>query len=116
MKKTSFGPFHNNGEAGENRPFEHRKIKRPQIDYERNRRELCEYFDGRLARMEIVKTTTTPRGQTLDWLPLKSQPPQGRSATPPPKLVRPTRKPAGKRRERIAIPELEIKGVVRGPS
>ena len=116
MKKTPFGPFHNDDEAGENRPFAHRKIKRPRIDYERNRRELCEYFEGRLARMEIVKTTSTPRGQTIDWIPIKSQQPQGRIATPPPKLVRPTRNRDHKRKERIAIPELEIKGVERGPS
>jgi hypothetical protein len=115
-EKTSFGPFHNY-EAGENRPFECRKIKRPRIDYERNRRELCEYFEGRLARMQIVKTTTTPRGQSIDWIPIKSQHPQGRIATPPPaKLARASRKPDRKRKERIAIPELEIKGVKRGPS
>ena len=65
--------------------------------------------------MEIVKTTSTPRGQTIDWIPIKSQHPQGRIATPPPKLVRPTRNRDHKRKERIAIPELEIKGVERGP-
>src|SRR4029450_349787 len=111
MKKTSFGPFHNDDEAGENRPFECRKIKRPRIDYERNRRGLCEYFEGRLARMQIVKTTPTPRGQSIDWIPIKSQHPQGRIATPPPNLVRRTPKPHRKRKDRIAIPERENKGV-----
>ena len=117
MKETSFGPFHNGDEAGENRPFERRKIKRPRIDYERNRRELYEYFEGRLARMQIVKTTTTPRGQTIDWIPIESQHPQGRIATPPPaKLARASRKPDRERKERIAIPEIRIRGVGRGPS
>src|SRR4029453_14766041 len=116
MKKTSFGPFHNDDEAGENRPFECRKIKRPRIDYERNRRELLEYLEGRRGRVQIVKTTPPPRGQSIGWIPIKSQPPQGRIATPPPNLVRRTPKPDGKRKDRIAIPELEIKGVERGPS
>src|SRR5262245_48245423 len=104
-KETSFGPFHND-ETSENRPFERRKVKRPRIDYERNRRELYEYFEGRLARMQIVKTTTTPRGQSIDWIPIESQHPQGRIATAPPaKLARASRKPDRERKERIAVPE-----------
>jgi hypothetical protein len=36
-------------------------------------REIAAYFAERRARLKIVKTTTTPSGQMLDWIPIDSQ-------------------------------------------
>ena len=45
---------------------------------------IIKYHKERLGRLPIVKTTRTPSGQILDWIPRESQCPQGRIATPPP--------------------------------
>src|SRR5215207_9712769 len=47
--------------------------------------ELVEYFEARQRRLEVVKTTTTPSGQVIDWIPRESQTPDGRIAEPPPR-------------------------------
>ncbi len=48
--------------------------KRPdKHDRTRNRREITEYFDRRRARLSVVATTETPRGQLIDWVPIESQ-------------------------------------------
>jgi hypothetical protein len=49
---------------------------------ERNRREVIEYFEKQHAELKIVKTTTSPAGQVIDWIPIESQ---GIIASPPPK-------------------------------
>ena len=46
--------------------------------------EIAKWFEARQNRLAIVKTTHTPSGQTLDWIPIESQDPKGRIATPPP--------------------------------
>jgi len=46
--------------------------------------ELVEWLKRRQASLKIVKTTTTPSGQTIDWVPIESQHPSGKIATPPP--------------------------------
>ena len=38
---------------------------------------------ARRANLGVVKTTTTPRGQILDWVPIESQTPNGVIAIPP---------------------------------
>jgi hypothetical protein len=46
--------------------------------------EVKEYFAKRAQRHRVVKTTYTPSGQILDWIPIESQNPDGGIATPPP--------------------------------
>jgi hypothetical protein len=46
--------------------------------------ELAAWLKARQASLKIVKTTTTPSGKTIDWVPIESQHPAGEIATPPP--------------------------------
>gem|GEM_PF-781921 len=46
--------------------------------------EIAKWFQDREGRRKVVLTTTTPRGQTLDWIPIESQVQDGKIATPPP--------------------------------
>jgi hypothetical protein len=46
--------------------------------------ELAAWLKARQASLKIVKTTTTPSGKTIDWVPIESQQPAGEIATPPP--------------------------------
>jgi hypothetical protein len=46
--------------------------------------ELANWLKARQSALKIVKTTTTPSGQTIDWVPVESQHPSGKIATPPP--------------------------------
>jgi hypothetical protein len=46
--------------------------------------DLASWLEARQASLKIVKTTTTPSGQTIDWVPIESQHPSGKIATPPP--------------------------------
>jgi hypothetical protein len=46
--------------------------------------ELVNWLKVRQASLNIVKTTTTPSGQTIDWVPIESQHPSGKIATAPP--------------------------------
>ncbi|MGA7274307.1 MAG: neprosin family prolyl endopeptidase, partial [Candidatus Udaeobacter sp.] len=46
--------------------------------------EIAAWFQDRERRRKVVRTTTTPGGQTLDWIPIESQVPDGKIATPPP--------------------------------
>jgi hypothetical protein len=45
--------------------------------------ELTEWLKTRQSELKVTKTTTTPGGQTLDWVPIESQS-QDKIATPPP--------------------------------
>jgi hypothetical protein len=116
MKPNHFGPF-GNDEKREDRGLQLRGIKRPAIDYGANRRELTEYFETRVKRMNIVKTTTTPRGQIIDWIPIESQHPKGEIASPPPMLQRSSEaaRREGERHDPLSLAELEAEGVERGP-
>jgi hypothetical protein len=42
-----------------------------------------QWLAARHTNLRVVKTTTTPRGQILDWIPIESQTPNGVIATPP---------------------------------
>jgi hypothetical protein len=44
-------------------------------------------LEKRQKRLNSVATTSTPSGQTLDWVPIESQTPNGEIATPPPPPV-----------------------------
>lgn len=59
------GPFRSK-EAKENIRQQRQKARRPAIDHELFRREMVEYFGRRLERLQVIKTTVTPRGQTID--------------------------------------------------
>jgi hypothetical protein len=45
---------------------------------------LADWLNGRQASLKIVKTTITPSGQTIDWVPIETQHPLGKIATAPP--------------------------------
>jgi hypothetical protein len=46
--------------------------------------DLVEWLKKRQASLKIVKTTTTPSGQTIDWVPIDSQAHSGKIASAPP--------------------------------
>jgi neprosin-like protein len=78
--------------------------------------EIAEYFQGRLDRLRIVTSSTTPRGQVIDWVPIESQHPKGLIASPPPGPHGPSEHARrGERSEVWARPELEHAGVELGP-
>ncbi len=54
--------------------------------WEENLRAVEEHYAKRLKSLKIVKTTRTPRGHILDWVPLESQVPDGRIPEIPPPL------------------------------
>jgi hypothetical protein len=74
-----------------------------------NIQETKEYFNNRVAAINVVKTTKLANGQLVDWIMRDSQ---GDIATPPPA-------PKGKRdnlqKQPVAIPMLEVEGAERGP-
>src|SRR5258708_15653436 len=110
------GPFRSK-EAKENvRQHRPARPRRP-IDHAAIRREMSAYFEHRMRRLQIVNTTVTPRGQTIDWIPIESQHPAGEIASPPPlpRHPRAWEKPHGEQPEIIAEAELESIGIERGP-
>jgi hypothetical protein len=110
------GPFRNDEEKEDIKSYPRRKIQRP-INHSLNQREIVDYFERRLKRLQIVKTTTTPRGQIIDWIPIESQHPKGEIASPPPANFLPPwqKEPSADQPELIVVGELERKGVKRGP-
>ena len=46
--------------------------------------DLSSWLEQRQSQLKIVKTTKSPTGQTLDWVPIESQAPGGKIAPPPP--------------------------------
>jgi hypothetical protein len=87
------------------------KTKRPKkqcqpADRDRFKTEVHEYFKARTAKLNIVKTTITKHGQTIDWIPIESQ---GPIAKPPPL-------PEGISQHMLPCTmELEHEGAERGP-
>lgn len=82
--------------------------------------EIAEYFATRQARLNIVRTTRTPSGQTLDWIPIESQAGRGPIASPPPphRHVITAEEPQDtpdRLTETVAF-ELDGPGVERGPA
>ena len=53
------------------------------IDQTKLNPELTQFLAARQSALKISKTTTTPSGQTLDWIPIESQDPTGKIASPP---------------------------------
>jgi hypothetical protein len=54
------------------------------IDQRQLNPELTEWLENRQKQLQIVKTTRTPSGQILDWIPIESQFPDGKVPSPPP--------------------------------
>ena len=46
-------------------------------------KEVIHYYEQRAKHLDIVKTTRTSTGQVVDWIPIESQVPGGKIATPP---------------------------------
>jgi Neprosin len=53
--------------------------------------EWVDWLAKRQARLNIVKTTTTKHGRVIDWIPIESQTPSGKIASPPPDELLPVR-------------------------
>jgi hypothetical protein len=77
--------------------------------------ELSKWLDDRQSALQIVKTTTTPSGQILDWVPIESQHPTGHIASPPPRIA-PAVREDKERPVRAAALELDDPAVERGPA
>jgi len=78
----SYGPFRNDDSASNVAP-NRRPARGLSLDHHQSRREIVEHFTRRQQRLRVVKTTATPRGQLLDWIPVESQRPDGLIASPP---------------------------------
>jgi hypothetical protein len=78
--------------------------------------ELFKWLNARESALKIVKTTVTPSGQTLDWIPIESQVPTGKIATPPPPGSIPTRIIDARTLVLPAALELDDPKVERGPA
>src|SRR5919201_5106624 len=79
----------------------------------RNQKEIRDYFKTRLEALDVVKTTKTPSGQTLDWIELESQ--AAKIADPPSDSVR-IKAVKGNRADEPVRFELEQPEAVRGPA
>jgi len=77
--------------------------------------ELAAWLEVRQARLNIVKTTTTPSGKTLDWVPIESQTANGKIATPPPGAQLPERKLDAQRPVNATKFELDDANAEHGP-
>jgi hypothetical protein len=121
MPNHQYGPFKNDNPE-ENVPAYPSPSEAPVPEFEKNREELVEYFTRRRARLQIVATTSTPRGQQLDWVPIESQYPDGVVPSPPGPTDYEEASDSGdgpdgrERAESPAFAELEADGVERGPS
>ncbi|MEP6750624.1 MAG: neprosin family prolyl endopeptidase [Bacteroidota bacterium] len=75
--------------------------------------EMKQYFAHRAEKKRVVKTTRTPGGQVLDWIPRESQHTGGKIATPPP--VTGQNIEAKDSAIKLAGFELHDNGIERGP-
>ena len=73
---------------------------------------VLSYYAARRQRLNIVKTTQTPNGQIIDWIPIESQ---GPIATPPPPAGKVESKHEDVRSTAVeAMFELQVHGLERG--
>jgi hypothetical protein len=86
------------------------------IDQNKLNPELAQWLAARQSALKIVKTTTTPSGQTLDWVPIESQVRDGKIASPPP--VTPLPVGSGEKDKPVTAVTLELDDpkVERGPA
>lgn len=110
-KQPTFGPFPN-PDSRKNVKAPTKPLKKKDIDYERNKKEITAHFKRQHDALTIVKTTTTPKGQTIDWIPIGSQ---GTIATAPPSSLTNLELRDARHNATQAIPELAMEGVEKGP-
>src|ERR1700733_10978770 len=79
--------------------------------------ELFQWLDERQSQLKVVKTTTTPHGQVLDWISIESQHPEGKVPSPPPSEPMPAHAHAHDAKRPVASIsfELDDPAVERGP-
>jgi hypothetical protein len=85
------------------------------LDQARLNPELTNWLKSRQSALKIVKTTTTPSGLTLDWIPIESQVAKGKPASPPVQSV-PARATDAQRPVRPVAFELDDPKIERGPA
>ena len=102
-----------NIERGNVRHLKRKKVM-PRPNVLRNQKEIREYFEGRVASLDVIKTTKTPSGQILDWIKMESQLPTGQIANPPPEIDKLVFA-QGRLKDQLAKFELEQSTVDRGP-
>ncbi|HEX7314382.1 MAG TPA: neprosin family prolyl endopeptidase [Pyrinomonadaceae bacterium] len=107
--------LYNDDEQRENLRHTRRKHGLTKFDPKKIREELYDYFGERRRRLEIVKTTRTPNGQVLDWVPINSQLPSGMKLATPPSESVPLELGSGRRRVKPVRFELEHYDAARGP-
>ena len=79
--------------------------------------ELLQWLASRQSTLKIVKTTTTPSGQTLDWVPIESQVAAAvKLASAPPTTLLPVRTEDAQRPVKLVGFELDDPKVERGPA
>jgi hypothetical protein len=78
--------------------------------------ELSQFLETRQSSLKIVKTTTTPSGQILDWIPAESQVPNGKVASPPPADSMAPRADDKTKPVKAVTFELDDPSVERGPA
>ena len=86
------------------------------IDETKLNPELTKFLATRQSALKIVKTTTTPSGQTLDWIPIESQDPAGKIASPPATTSMPVRTADAQKPVKAVSLELDDPKVERGPA
>jgi hypothetical protein len=86
------------------------------IDQTKLNPELSNWLKARQGALKIVKTTTTPSGQILDWIPLESQHPTGKIASPPPLDAMPARVEDKQKLVKGVAFELDDPKIERGPA
>ena len=91
-----------------------RRIEISKPDYKTIKEEIQDYFADCARRRQVVATTRTPSGQTLDWVPIESQIKRGKIAEPPPKLES-FIIDRHKLKDQVVRFELEDSNVERGP-
>ena len=87
-----------------------------EIDQIKLNPELSSWLEARQRALKVTKTTRTPSGQTLDWVPIESQLPSGKIASPPLGASMPIHAEDKTRPVRAAGFELDDPKVQRGPA
>lgn len=109
------GPLRNDDHRSDVRGYSNPARERATSDVAAFREEIRAYFEARRARLEVVQTTRTARGQVIDWVPAASQVPNGVLAEPPPTLEDAAGRADDDRPEDLAIAELQAEGAEVGP-
>ncbi len=113
--KTAHYKAQRNDEESEDVSHPKRPIEKIKLT-EREKKQLRDYFEDRAARWrrQVVVTTRTPGGQTLDWVPIESQIRRGKIAQPPPQRELKDEARGG-RKPKLTTFELERPDAKHGP-